>query len=589
MKKGFCDPCRFAWTSSALPTLLFTLFVFGISDLGYVARAQPGIEWVKSISGNDYNAGSDIAIDATGHVFIAGVYRDQIYYDNNPEFLKSNRGKTDISIAKTDAQGNLLWMRTLGGPGDDRVFRIAVDAEGNVLITGTFEKEMVFDGSNEHVLESAGKSDMFLAKYGSDGVLHWSVSAGGEYTDQGIGLTCDDRGNVYVSGFFQETASWDVQATQQIQSVGQQDLYVARYTKGGELDWVSTLGGDKRDVATGVAVNEAGQIYVSGVTRGFSPELNRVAKGAHAGKDDFFLARFSDLGQLEWLSYGGGTGFDAANSIDIDDAGNLYITGYFDRSARIVDQEGNEQQILGYSYDVFLSKFDGDGRLAWIRSAGGELWDNAYDVHVDELNGVYVTGLFRGAAEFIGGAETSVEGRGEANAFVAKYGMQGDFQGLQIIDGEKSEGFGVSTDKHNNIYLTGFFVQEALFDDDTISLNSNFFNSFIAKYEAGSMEAGLSSNQRLFENQSIGDLLGQNFPNPFSTRTHFEIQLQEKDFVRIAVYDALGRLVEEVVRADLAAGIHRFPFEAGRLAEGVYHYSLETSSRRITRAMTVIL
>ena len=312
-----------------------------------------------------------------------------------------------------------------------------------------------------------------------------------------------------------------------------------------------------------------------------------MAKGTPSGKDDFFLAQFSDAGQLEWLSYGGGSGFDAANSIDADADGNVYITGYFDQKASFTDQQGITHELMGQRYDVYLAKVTAEGALSWIRSAGGELWDNAYDVHIDQEGHAYVTGLFRRTADFTGNQEADIEGEGEANAFVVKYRTDGVLSGLRIIDGQKSEGFGVATDRLDNVYLTGLFVQEARFDPNTPSLNSSFFNSFIAKYEAGSMENGIvDSNEWLSSTNDTG-ILAQNFPNPFSTQTRIDVRLSDADEIRLTVYDTLGRLVSEITRSHHSAGIHRFVFDSGRLATGLYYYTLETSTSRVTRTMTI--
>ena len=252
MKKGLYNPCRFDWVFFSRPLLPFYCTLFLILYLPNPAFSQAGVEWVKSIAGKDYNAGSDISIDPQGNVLIASVYRDQIVYDSNPVFLKTSRGKEDISLLKTDASGAPLWIRTLGGPGSDRIFRMASDAEGNVYITGAFEKIMAFDGAQSaNTIESAGKEDMFLAKYNAEGELQWNVRAGGPRSDQGIGLTCDQQGNVYVAGYFEETATFGADAPQEVHSNGQQDIYIARYNKAGVLDWVETFGGEKRDLATG--------------------------------------------------------------------------------------------------------------------------------------------------------------------------------------------------------------------------------------------------------------------------------------------------------------------------------------------------
>ncbi len=569
--------------------LLFFFTLFSLTEATLLA--QP-VEWARSVVSADYSAGSDISIDTRGNVLIAGVYRDEITYHNDPQYRLSNQGKTDIMLIKTTPDGDIRWQRTIGGVGEDKVFRIATDLQNNVYITGSFERVIHFENEDDtHTLESQGKEDAFLAKFDADGNILWSARAGGARSDQGIGLAVDDTGNAYVTGFFEEEATFGTTTTTTLVSEGQLDAFLVRFNPAGEMDWVRSIGGIKRDLASGVGIDSAGRIYIAGVTRGPEPLLvdSGIVQGAPAGQDDIFLARFSEAGDLESLSYSGGRGFDAVNGIVVDDADRVYITGYFEDDAALSDFQGNAYLMLGQSFDVFVARFEHDGSLSWVNTAGGERWDNAYDLDVDRAGNVYVTGLFRSVADFtVDDEPANVTGVGESNAFVVKYRNNGSVAGLQMIDGPKSEGSGVATNDSGDVFLTGVFVQQAVFKDSDASLNSTSFNSFIVKYNPQGLDDSLPRDELQIDGSDRPMFaVHQNFPNPVVDQTTLEVELAESAHVRLIVHDILGRVLAELHNNDLAAGLHRFIYDVGQLAKGTYFYTLETPASRFTRSMVV--
>lgn len=592
MTKGIYTPFYSDWWPAVLVYSLLSLLIFPSEANGQFAakEAATGVAWIKAISGSDYSAGADIAVDPQGNVIVAGVFREDIALDNSPDYRFANRGKSDIVLLKATPSGDIIWMQTIGGTGDDRAFRIATDAAGNVYLTGSFERVIRFDENDDvHTLESKGKEDAFLVKFDTEGRVLWSTQAGGERSDQGIGLAVSPDGMVYISGFFETSASF---GNQTIESKGQLDAYLAQYNTAGTFNWVRTLGGQKRDLASGIIADSKGRVYVTGVTRGPLPLLDvdpaRVY-GAPHGQDDLFLARYTPTGTLDKLTYMGGRGFDAANALTVDAQDNVYIAGYFEDEAALDDFSGSSSLIQGNAYDLFVAKFDSEGALDWANTAGGDLWDNAYDIDVDPQGNVFITGLFRKRADFTGNTkndtENNLEGQGEANAFVARYQSNGVLAGLQRIDGAKSEGAGIATDNSGNVFLTGIFVQDALFEGRAQSLSSKTFASFIARYDASGFEAQPAGRLLLAEEQPAF-LLSPNFPNPFASQTTFEITLADAASVRLYVHDALGRVLDEISNRELAAGVYQFVYDASRLAQGTYFVRLETPTGQVTRAIT---
>ena len=532
-----------------------------------LAVAQTAPAWVRTLDSDTYNAGSDVAVTSTGAVYFAGVFEGEL-------FDVDSAGSTDIWLTRVSSTGETEWITILGGPGGEQAFRIVPDDEGNVFVSGTFE-ETLTHASWE--LSSRGQRDAFLAKFDALGRLVWIVQAGGTGTDRGIGITIDGDGCVYWSGAFERLGQFGEHGKVEKTSVGRTDTFVAKYTKDGELEWVETAGGPNRDIATGVAIDASGQLFLTGVTSGFTSLPQDAMRGAFSGFEDIFLARYTSTGELEWMMYSGGPAFDAANGIAVDPQGRVYITGYFEDSAHFNStSQKMAEHTDGIAFDVFLAQYNQEGVLNWVRTGGGERWDNAYDVSLDGAGNPHMTGLFRN--EFYIGDETPLEAMadGESNAFLVKFNPDGEVLGLHTIDGEKTEGLGVDVSPSGDIFMTGIFTNSVDFGDTMPEINSTTTNTFMAKYgdeTFGSQPPNVVPIIQDLPRTPIADV--GNYPNPFSDQTTLSFQLREESSVRAIVYDILGRIVHDITLPNLSAGLNRIPLDFPSMPSGTYVYSLE--------------
>ena len=542
-----------------------------------IVVGQTAPAWVRTLDSDTYNAGSDVAVTSSGAVYFAGVFEGELYD-------VASSGSTDIWLTRVSSTGETEWITILGGPGGEQAFRIVPDDDGNIFVSGTFE-DVLTHGS--WTLESRGQRDAFLAKFDALGRLVWIVQAGGTGTDRGIGLAIDNDGCVYWSGAFERVGQFGENGAIEKTSTGRTDTFVAKYTRDGELDWVETAGGPNRDIATSVAIDASGQIFLTGVTSGFTSLPQDAIRGAYSGFEDIFLARYSPDGSLDWMMYSGGPSFDAANGIAIDDQGNVYITGYFEDSATFnsTSQKVSEPA-EGIAFDVFLAQYNQEGILNWVRTGGGERWDNAYDVTLDAAGNPHMTGLFR--KEFYIGDETPLEAMadGESNAFLVKFNPMGDVLGLQTVDGEKTEGLGIDIDPSGAIFMTGIFTNSVDFGDNVPEVNSTTTNTFMAKYgddTFGSQPPTVVPIIQDLPRTAIAD--AGNYPNPFSEQTTLSFQLREESTVRAIVYDILGRIVHDITLPDLSAGLNRIPLVFSSMSSGTYVYSLEAGGEVLQGVM----
>jgi hypothetical protein len=416
-----------------------------------------------SSSGFNFNYALDVAADATGNVYIIGLYPDTATFGTTSI---TSAGDADIFVAKYNSNGVLQWVQSAGGTGYDEANSIAVDVSGNVYITGLFANTATFGTTPK---KSAGDFDIFIAKYSTTGVLQWVQSVGGIGSDSGNGIAVDGSGNVYVTGYYSGTATF---GTTSKTSAGGSDIFMAKYNTAGELQWVQSAGGRGVESGNGIAVDGSGNVYVTGYYSG-TTTFGTTSKTS-AGFSDIFIAKYDPIGtSWSWVQSVGGTKFDFAKDLAVDDSGNAYVTGYFEGTATF----GSESRTSSGFEDIFVVKYSTTGSFQWVQSVGGTSNDRGNGIAVDGSGNVYITGGYFGTINFGSISKTSA---GSADIFIAKCSANGIFQWVQSSGGPVFDvGYGIATSS-NNIFCTGSFSSTATFGSNTKTTNG-LFNSFIMR------------------------------------------------------------------------------------------------------------
>ena len=213
-------------------------------------------QWAKFIGGSAEDAGAGVAVTPSGDVVVAGYFQGTANFGGGPV---TSAGLSDIYVAKYTGQGAYLWLKTVGGSGDDRATSVALDPSGNVVIGGYFSGTVNFGGGP---VSSLGSWDPFVAKYSASGQYLWAKGLGGGSTDEAFGVDTDSSGNVVVVGGFQGTIDL---GGGPLTSHGFWDAFVAKYrgSDGGHM-WSKGLGGPYDDLAYAVAIDGSGNTFVTG-------------------------------------------------------------------------------------------------------------------------------------------------------------------------------------------------------------------------------------------------------------------------------------------------------------------------------------
>ncbi|MBK7426249.1 MAG: SBBP repeat-containing protein [Saprospiraceae bacterium] len=403
----------------------------GSSDI-FVSKldANGNFLWAKSMGGTSFDAGYGIAVDGSGNVYTIGYFGGTVDFD--PGAGTSNltsAGIDDIYVSKLDANGNFLWIKSMGGSAADNGYSIALDGSGNVYTTGYFRVTVDFDpGAGTANLISAGSTDIFVSKLDANGNFLWAKSMGGGTGDDiGIEIAIDGSGNVYTTGYFAGTVDFDPGAgTANLTSAGSADIFVSKLDANGNFLWAKSMGGTSFDNGNCIAADGSGKVYSTGYFQGtadFDPGTG-TANLTSAGDGDIFVSKLDANGNFLWAKSMGGSATDNSYGSAADGSGNVYTTGYFAGTVDFDPGAGTANLTSGGVQDIFVSKLDANGNFLWAKSMGGTASDIGYSIAVDGSDNVYTTGYFGGTVDFDPGAGTaSLTSAGGLDIFVSKLGQ----------------------------------------------------------------------------------------------------------------------------------------------------------------------
>ena len=466
--------------------LIIALFLISSS----VSKSQnPTLQWVKGMGDVGYDRGNSIAVDALGNVYTTGYFEGTIDFDPGvPVFNLTSVGNRDIFISKLDAAGNFVWAKTIGGSYYEEASSIALDALGNLYITGYFSSTTDFDPNvGVFNLSSTSSSDIFVLKLTTSGNFVWAQgivgvgpSSSSSYaTADAIAL--DVSGNAYITGFYSGTFDFDPNAgvfnlNSTISSfVGNIDIFVSKLDAAGNFVWAKSMGGASNEAGRSIALDASGNVYTTGyffTTVDFDPGAS-VFNLTSAGNEDVFISKLDGAGNFISAKKIGGALSDDGQGITTDASGNIYMTGFFEGTVDFDPNAGIFNMTHNGSGDVFITKLDPTGNLFWAKNVGGALIDRGHAITVDASNNVYTTGYFASTSDFDPNAGifnlTSV---GLDDIFISKLDGSGNFVWTVNMGSVTSEtAIAITVDVSNNVYTAGGFEGTCDFDP-----NAGIFN-----------------------------------------------------------------------------------------------------------------
>jgi len=396
---------------------------------------------------------------------------------------------------------NLQWVNPISGAGDDRAYATASDADGNVYVAGVFSVLTDFDpGPGTARLTATGSYDAFIAKYTSSGDYVWAHALGGTVGgNDAYAIAVDPSGDVVVSGDFAGTVDFDFGSGDASHTaVGSLDMFLLKLDKDGNFKWVNAIGGRYADYANCLNIDAAsGNILVSGGFADlvdFDPSL--VGTPLDASKGGLFLAQYDKDGKYKWAgNIGCNGGSQYLNAMAKDAKGNIYVTGSFNGAADFDPGPGSAMMTSTGLQDVFLARYDSAGKYTWSKHMGN--YPNVAmgnGLVVSKSGALTIAGIFYETVDFNGGSGTPLKLTAlfpvQPNIFMAQYDLDGNCKWANNIGASTSSGgsinaSGLSIDKYDNLYMSGYFSLKTDFDPGSgiAFLTSKQIDMFFAKYD----------------------------------------------------------------------------------------------------------
>ena len=369
-----------------------------------------------------------------------------------------------LLVASQDANAqNLVWAKQFGGVSNDYGRGITVDAVGNIFAIGSFYDTVDFDpGPGTFNLISSGLNDIFIIKLDATGNLIWVKQFGGVLSDNGWSIALDNFGNLYAAGRFNDTVDFDPgPGTFNLVSSYFGSGFIAKLNSSGNLIWAKQSG------EGGVMLDALGNIYVSGdfsLATDFDPGPGTFNLYPSGGQD-VFISKLDAAGNFIWAKQLGGSSGDGVGAGAVDDAGNVFTTGWFQGTA-------NFGLTALADRDAFITKHDSSGNLIWAKQFGGVnslyIKNAGISIAVDNAGNVITSGQFQGITDFDPGPGTynlSSNYWGAVDVFVTKLNASGNLVWAKSFGGiSNDQAADIVLDAAGNVFASGAFHDTVDFD-----------------------------------------------------------------------------------------------------------------------------
>jgi hypothetical protein len=437
----------------------------GSYDAGRALVIDPVLTYSTYLGGSGEDQTTGLAVDSTGSVYVTGFTGSSDFPTANP--FQPTNSFASIFVTKLNAAGSLVYSTYLG-TGQENVGGIAVDAAGNVYLTGdTGETNFPTAGSPVQATFGGGGTfprDAFVTKLNAEGnALVYSTYLGGSDDDLGLGIAVDAAGNAYVTGVTSSTNFPTANAVQPTFGGGFTNAFVAKLNAAGSALLYSTfLGGNNSERGQGIAVDTSGNAYVTGSTNSVNfPTANAVQPTFGGDGDDAFVTKLNATGSaLLYSTFLGGTSVDFGTSIAVDAAGNAYVAGVT-LSTNFPTTRGAFQESGGGG---FITKLNAAGNaLVYSTFLTNDNSANITGIAVDASGNAYVTGITSSTtfptvsplqANYAGSLTNDVQ---HGDAIVAELTATGNaLVFATYLGGSDADiGQGIALDGSGNLYVAG--------------------------------------------------------------------------------------------------------------------------------------
>lgn len=402
-----------------------------------------------------------------------------------------------LALCASSQRPDLVWAKAIIGDNHITPSSVETDADGNIIVGGTFEGTADFDpGTGVFNLTSAGYWEIFILKLNPQGQFLWAKQIEGNRSDRLACMTVDKKGDIFFTGYHGEPIDFDPGAgVYNLKDEGAGDIYVAKITADGLFQWAVSMGNEVSDDGVSITIDNDGNVLTTGWfqnTVDFDPgpgEFNLTSWGP-----DCFILKLTTSGTFMWAKMITSTGWVEGHTIKTDAANNIYITGKFKKETDFDAGSGTFKMTPYKDNAAFLLKLNKNGDFKWAIQPGGTTISRNYGLKrpmtIDSNGNIFLAFIFSDTENFYpDNSLNSLTSNGYADLFFQKIDSTGKLIWIKQIGGPEAEDVvDIQTDKSDNIYITGFFSGIVDFDPGeksyTMSAGGDWNQSiFVSKYD----------------------------------------------------------------------------------------------------------
>ncbi len=407
---------HFKSSSMMFDTIALSNVSESVSSDVFLAKYSPlgEIIWAKSFGGQSYEWVADMAVDANGDLYMTGQFRSDTFSIGQTTLI--NNGVADIFLFKVNPQGEVLWAKNIGGTTEDQGVALAVDLLGNVILVSDFESPSITLGTEtvSNSVFSGYSKDILICKYDGDGNLIWAKTLKGDSADNVSDVAVDLDGNIIVSGRFNSPVLTDGEAIMTNDKVVA--LFVMKYSASGAFLWSDSWAGSSSNNGRSVSTDAEGNIILLANLGDTLMTFGSITLTCDAKSSA--IVKYDQNGNSLWATIcAEATTRGASVATDLD--GNIFLATHF--MCQNVHFGGDVFYNNYGGYDILFIKYDKGGNEIWgIHPEEGNSDDICTSIYIDKRGDAVLAGYFLSDALTFGGTILNHESSLQASTFVAK-------------------------------------------------------------------------------------------------------------------------------------------------------------------------
>lgn len=526
---------------------------------------------------------NDMRQDNNGSILVCGAFNGVVDFDPGPGVSNvTSTGNDDAYLLKLDNNGNFMWVKTVGGQGNESYIALAVDNQNNIVATLFIDSTTDADpGPGTSFYTSNGLEDLLLCKFDNAGIFIWAKQFGSTENNDFSKPAIDPGGNIVFVITFQNALDADPNAGVVMLNPGVgQDVAIIKLSQQGNYMWSKKISGNSPHNVTSTCVlfDNTGNMIYAGTHNSiidFDPGPGVFNLQANIGAYNMFISKLDSMGNFIWARTFDCNYQSGVASLQADINGNITFGGTFELE---LDADPGPGTTMFYSdyYDLFLIKLNSSGNFIWGRQIGGPGFESLWSHTVDNAGNIYFTGYYEDdSVDIDAGPNTLfINPMGASDIILAKYDSGGNFVWAeQCIGNMQGVGAGakVELDNNENLLVAGVFEGVVDFDPNAgvYNLTAAQTNNCVFKFIQNPLSVSAASPIDPF---SL-------YPNPFSSTLQVQYIVGNSDNAILEVTNIFG---QSMLKSNLSSDNETAYFDTHAWSTGIYFYSCTVNNRKVS-------